>query len=189
MFCNNCGTKLEDGAQFCDNCGAATGATSTVEQKKEINSGKGLLYSTVIIALISAILPFLNWVEVPAINAVSSWLGGSNSAASYSLFGYIFAGASDSLLATIIILVLAVVAVVSVIFNAMYCVKAFKGKPNSGKYGKTGSILLLIMSILFWIIVGMISLIIKVIKLTPTVYFAIGLSIANIVLIKKLKKN
>lgn len=189
MFCNNCGTKLEDGTKFCDNCGAATGATSTASEKKEIDSGKGLLYSTIIIALVNAILPFLKWVEVPALNTLSSWFGGSSEAASYTLFGYIFAGVSDSTIATIVILVLALVALVSVIFNALYCVKAFQGKTNVSKYAKTGSITLLIMSVLFWAIVGLISLIIKVIKLTSTVYVAIILSIVNLVLIKKLKKN
>jgi len=116
MFCNNCGTKLEDGTKFCDNCGAATGATSTAAEKKEIDSGKGLLYSTIIIALVNAILPFLKWVEVPALNTLSSWFGGSSEAASYTLFGYIFAGVSDSTIATIVILVLALVALVSVMW-------------------------------------------------------------------------
>lgn len=187
MFCNNCGAKLEEGTKFCDNCGTATGAS--VELKKTIESGKGLLFATIAIALINAIIPFLHWVEVPALNTFSSWFGGSSTAASYTLFGYIFAGVSDSTIATIVILALAVVSLVSVIFNAIYCVKAFQGKPGSEKYGKMGSILLLIMSALFWIIVGIISLVIKVIELTSTVYVAIILSIANIVLIKKLKKN
>lgn len=189
MFCNNCGAKLEEGTKFCDNCGAATGATSTVEQKNKIDSGKGLLYATIIMALISAILPFLKWVEVPALNTLSSWFGGSSDAASYTLFGYILAGDSDSTVATIVILILALVSLVSVIFNALYCIKAFQGKVGSEKYGTIGSILLLVMSVLFWVIVGTISLVIKVIKLTSTVYVAIIFSIANIVMIKKLKKN
>lgn len=189
MFCNNCGTKLEEGMKFCDNCGAVTGVTSDVEEKKAIDSEKGLLYTTIIMALIGAILPFLKWVEVPALNTLSSWFGGSSDAASYTLFGYIFAGVSDSTIATVVILVLALVSLVSVIFNAMYCIKAFQGKHGSEKYGKMGSVLLLIMSVLFWIIVGIISHIIKVIELTSTVYVAIILSIANIILINKLKKN
>lgn len=188
MFCNNCGAKIEEGKKFCESCGSAVEKTS-VEQVKTEESGKGLLFATIAVALINAIIPFLHWVEVPALNTLSSWFGGSSDAASYTLFGYIFAGQSDSVIATIVILILALISLVSVIFNVAYCVKAFQGKSGSEKYGNTGSILLLVMAILFWVIVGTISLIIKVIKLTSTVYAAIVLSIANIVLIKKLKKN
>lgn len=187
MFCNNCGAKIEEGTKFCDNCGTATG--TSIELKKAKDTGDGLLFATIAIALINAIIPFLHWVEVPALNTFSSWLGGSDTAASYTLFGYIFAGVSDSTIATIVILVLALVSLVSVIFNAIYCVKAFQRKNGVEKYGRIGSVLLLIMSVLFWIIVGIISLIIKVIELTSTVYVAIILSITNIVLIKKLKKK
>jgi hypothetical protein len=33
MFCEHCGTKLEDGAQFCQNCGNKIADTSTAPQK------------------------------------------------------------------------------------------------------------------------------------------------------------
>lgn len=192
MFCNNCGVNLEDGAKFCDNCGAAAGAASTVNEsytENKANSGKGLLYATIIIALISAVLPFLHWVEVPALNTLSAWFGGSSDAASYTLFGYIFAGVSDSVVATAVICILAIASMISVIFNVIYCVKAFLGKVNAEKYASVGAVILLIMAVLFWVIVGLIALIIKVIKLTSTVYVAIILPIVNLVLINKLKKN
>lgn len=189
MFCNNCGAKLEEKTKFCDHCGAAVDIASHDKKKTQmIDLSKGLLFATIAIALINAIIPFLHWVEIPALNTFSSWLGGSSTAASYTLFGYIFAGESDSTIATIVIFVLALIALVSVVFNVLYCVKAFQGKNGAEKYGKTGSILLLIMSVLFFTVVGLISLIIKVIKLTSAVYISIVFSIVNIVLINKLKK-
>lgn len=35
MFCSQCGTKLNDTARFCSNCGAACGTAAPVSEKKE----------------------------------------------------------------------------------------------------------------------------------------------------------
>ena len=38
MFCEHCGTKIEDGAQFCQSCGKKTGSSSShISDKKEFH--------------------------------------------------------------------------------------------------------------------------------------------------------
>ena len=198
-FCSKCGIQLNDNVKFCSGCGNNVSGDALSDLKKSITSGipfslsskNNLLYATVIVAAINAVLPFFNWISVPILNAFSSWVGGGSNAASYSLFGYIFATGqfSSSGGTAIFILLLAILAFVGVIFNALFVYKTLAKKDKNYKYGTMGSIVLLIVTALFIVVVGLISAILKVIELTAAPWFALVFSIANLVLVKRLKKN
>ena len=187
MFCNNCGAKLEAGTKFCDKCGNAV--EGKLEVKKDFDKSKAVVFATVLISILNAILPFLKWIQVPMFNALSSWMGGRSDIASYNLFGYILSGNSDSFIVTIIMIVLALIALASVLFNIIYAIKTIIGKTDAKNKGIIGSVLLLIMSVLFFVVAGLVQLILKFITMTSTVYVAIILSILNIVLLKNKKTN
>lgn len=195
MFCKQCGKELPAGALECPNCAAGTEenpspAKNTDTAVKPVTNPNTFRYVSGAVALACAILPFLHWVEVPILNSLTSFFGGSGEECSYSLFGYVFsvfANSSNDMTMALIMLVFAVVALISSVINAIYAVKCFIGK-TSLKLGKTGSVILLIMSIIFLIVVGLIAAIFKIISLTFTVYVAIAMPIANIIIIKQLKK-
>lgn len=194
MFCNNCGKQIEDGLKFCEGCGATqvqAGTANSFVKTLNLQAKSGLFYATVIIAAISVVLPFCKWIEVPLFNNLSSFFGGSSNVASYSLFGYIISLGNLPINRTeaVIILFLALIALIAIIFNATFIIKAFGGKANYFKYGTIGSIIMIIMSSLFIVVVGLVSAILKVISITAISWFALALAITNIVLIKKLKKE
>lgn len=193
MFCKNCGAKIEDGVTACTNCGTAvTNQPDTAPtQTKSAANGKTLTYVSVALALISAVLPFLKWVEIPMLNNLSAFFGGGGNEASFSLFGYIFSSGNYSTDAsvTVVMLVFAIIAFISVIFNVIYAVKALTKKAKATKWGTMGGILLFIMSVLFLIVIGLMSSILKVISMTATVYISAVISLVNIILLRTIKKS
>lgn len=177
MYCGKCGKEIPDGARFCDNCHA--------EPKSP-----AMKYVSVVLAILSVILPFLKWLEVPVAKGLYSMFGMADQTPTFSLFGYLFAGnqyQSDTV--WWVMIVIALIAFIGIVFNLIYAVKALRNKPNYYKYGTMGAIILTIMSVLFILIVGLMSLILKVIKLSAMPYVTLAVSIANIVIIKKLKKQ
>lgn len=197
MFCKNCGKELPNGAAQCPDCTAvctdnpSSAKTASVTEKTVTNT-KTLRFISGAVAMACAILPFLHWVEVPILNSITSFLGGSGKESSYSLFGYIlsdFAASSNDMTMALIILAFGIIALISSVINVIYAIKCFTGNKTSLKLGKAGSVILLIMSILFLIVIGLIAAIFKIISLTFAVYVAIALPIANIIIIKQIKKT
>ena len=175
MYCEKCGKETLNNTRLCEECG------------KQAN--KPMLYVSVAMAVLEAIMPFFKWLEVPVANSLYSMFGMGQEAPAFSLFGYIFAGSQyQSGAVFAITTALAVTAFIGIIFNVIYIIKALKGKPKNHKYGTAGAIILLIVSALFIIIVGLICLILKIFSMTAAPYIMFAVSIANIILIKKLKK-
>lgn len=178
MYCENCGKEVPNGVRYCDACYHAK------------NQNPAMKYISVALAVAGVILPFLKWLEVPVAQGLYSMFGMGGEAPTFSLFGYIFVGSqyqSDSVY--YVMLIIALIAFIGIIFNLIYAVKAFLNKPKCYKYGTIGSIILTVMSVLFIVIVGLMSLILKVIKLSAMPYITLAVSIANIVVVKKLKRG
>lgn len=176
MYCQKCGKEIPDGARLCDEC---------VGRKRQ-----PIQYVSIALAVLGVILPFLKWLEVPVAKGLYSMLGMGNETPTFSLFGYIFAGSqyqSDKIY--FVMLGIAAVALVGIIFNLIYIIKAPKNKPGHYKYGTVGSVILMIMSILFIVIVGMSAAILQIMKLTAMPYIMLAASIANIIIIRKIKKG
>lgn len=177
MYCEKCGKEITDGTRFCDECKAKP-------------QNQTMKYVSVGLAVLGVILPFLKWLEVPVAQGLYSMFGMGDQTPTFSLFGYLFAGSqyqTDTVYTVMI--VIALIALIGIIFNVVYSVKALKNKPKCYKYGTIGAIILTIMSILFIVIVGLMSAILKVIKLSAMPYVTLAVSVANIVVIKKLKKE
>lgn len=177
MNCKNCGRETVNGAELCESCNG----------KKTANVSR---YISIALAILGVVLPFLNWLEVPIANGLYSLFGMSEQVPKFSLFGYIFSSSqyqSDSVF--VVMLIIALIALIGIIFNALYAAKALKNNAKSLKYGTAGAVILTVMSAMFIVIVGLMAAILKVIKLTATPYITLAVSVANIIVIKKLKKQ
>ena len=79
MFCKECGTKIDDGAKFCSNCGTST---SPIEAEKKSTYDSGL-------PLITARPVFIPWVAVASVIPIqifmTIWVGGFFGG--FSMFG------------------------------------------------------------------------------------------------------
>jgi membrane protein YdbS with pleckstrin-like domain len=79
MFCRQCGTKLDDDARFCSNCGTAT-AAAPAEKKKSYDTG---------LPIITAKPVFIPWVTVASVIPIqifmTIWAGGFFGG--FSMFG------------------------------------------------------------------------------------------------------
>ncbi len=171
------GKEIFTNARFCEECG-----------RKPVS--KPMLYTSVVLAVLGVILPFLNWLEVPVAKSLHSLFGMEDQTPAFSLFGYIFAGNQyQDGVAFVITTAIALIAFVSVIFNIVYIITALTNKPKNHKYGTAGSIILMIVSILFIVFVGLMCLIFKIFKLTSMPYITLAVSIVNVIIIKKLKKS
>ncbi len=177
MYCKNCGKEIPNDKVICDECGGS--------------SQNGIIkYVSIVLAVLNAVLPFFKWLEVPVANSLYSMFGMAQETPTFSLFGYIFSGSryqDDKVYA--VMLVIAFIALIGIVLNAIYVVKLFNNKPKCCKYGTIGAIILMIMSILFILTVGLTSAILKVIKLTAVPYVTLAVSITNIIIVKKLKKQ
>lgn len=142
------------------------------------------------LAVLCVILPFFNWLRVPLAAGLYSMFGMSEESAGHSLFGYIFAGSTyqdDTMV--LIMTCLALFALIGIILNVVYIVKALTNKEKRFKYGTMGAVIINIMSVLFIVIVGLSSWLLKVMELTAVPYITWAVTIVNLVLIKRLKKQ
>ena len=175
MYCEKCGKETLNEKQICDEC-----------DKNNVI----LSYISVALAILGIILPFIKWLEVPVAQGLYSMFGMAQETPTFSLFGYIFAGSQyQSGIVYAITMILALVALIGIIFNVIYVVKTFKKKEKIYKYGSVGSGILTIVSAVFIVIVGLSAMILKVIKLTATPYITLAVSIANLIVIKKMKRG
>jgi len=175
MYCEKCGKETLNEKQICDEC-----------NKKNVF----MSYISVALAILGIILPFVKWIEVPVAQGLYSMFGMAQETPTFSLFGYIFAGSQyQSGIVYTITMILALVALVGIVFNVVYAVKTLKKKGKSYKYGSIGATILTIVSSAFIIIVGLSALILKVIKLTAMPYITLAVSIANMMIIKRMKRG
>ena len=177
MYCEKCGKEIPEGTRFCESCGGKT-------------QNNVMRYVSIILSALSVVLPFLSWLEVPVAKGLYSLFGMEQETPTFSLFGYIFAGNQYQNEKTfLVIAAIALVAFIGIIINVVYVIKSLKNTPKSFKYGTIGAVILTIVSFLFILIVGLTAAIFKIMKLTVMPYLTLAVSIANIVVIKKLKKQ
>lgn len=151
---------------------------------------KLLGYVSMVIAALSALMPFFKWIKVPVAQGLYSLFGMDSSDAAFSLFGYIFSNSNYQSDAVFYVsFVLALVALVGIIFNVVYVVKSLGNNEKRFKFGTLGAIIMNIVSLLFIMIVGTSAAVFKVIKLTYAPYITLALTIANLVVIKMIKKE
>lgn len=175
--CEKCGKEVSEGSYLCERCS---------EEKKS----KPWHYVSIVLAALCSIFPFLDWIEIPIMAGLYSFLGMSQEATRFSLFGYILSGSQyQDGTVLFVTAILALIAVVGIIFNLVFIAKMAKRNLKCYKYGTIGAVIMLVMSALFILIVGLIALVLKVIKLTYVPYFLFLCSIANIVIIKRVKKR
>lgn len=162
-----------------------------MDYEKNEQKGLGIMeWISIALTILSVIMPFLNWIEVPIVAGLYSFFGMSSEPTKFSLFGYIFAGSNNQNTTVFLItLIIALIAFVGVILNFVYMIKAFKKAEKRYKYGTLGAVIMNIVSIMFIVIVGLTAVILKVIELTLAPYFMLAISIVNIIIIKNLKKN
>lgn len=216
MFCENCGKEIKEGQQFCGGCGRkqdeGEGKQRSVNQRSYVsgqtnstvnvgNAGeqirgdfqkeKGLVYGSIILSLFCSIAPLLKWITIPLYDTLSNWVTGDDSLSAYSLFGYLVAsdtGSTDKMV-SIVIFILAILAVIGMAFNIIYIAKSFTQKDKRFRYGTMGAWIMLILSLLFLIVVGGMSIILRIIKITFIPWLVLVLSIANLVIIRKIKRQ
>lgn len=178
MLCEKCGKEIADGMRLCNDCASLQ------------NQSKGLRYASIILAALGVILPFLHWLEVPVAKGLYSMFGMGEETPGFSLFSYIFAGSQyQNGVVFLVMMLLALITLIGIIFNVIYIVKSLRNKPKCYKYGTIGAIILTVMSVLFIIVVGLMSLVLQIIKLTAVPYVMLAVVIANIVVVKMLKKK
>lgn len=219
MFCPKCGTENKDGNAFCQNCGAdmrqtgqapgtpagnkaggGAGAASQLQDMVRKVQGSGtaarvpIFYITAAIAAIQALMPFMKWFEIPSFNSLSSFLGGSSSAASFSLFGLLFNGGSlgsvgGNAMISLISLLLCLFAFLGSVFDIIYIAKGFPQKKGYYKYGKIASVMLLIISLLFAITFGLVAAASSgAFKVKAAPWIVVVTAIANLILIGQVKR-
>ncbi len=178
MYCEKCGKEIPEGTRLCSECASQN------------SKSKGMFYASIILAVLGVILPFFAWLKVPGAQGLYSMFGMQSETPAFSLFGYIFAGSQyQSGVVFLVMMVLALAAFIGIIFNVIYVIKALQKKPKICKYGTVGATILTIMSVLFIVVVGLMCFILKIFKLTAVPYIMLITAIANIVVIKKLKKK
>ena len=178
MVCEKCGKEIEEGARFCEECKAV----------KPQNTY--LILISILLSACNVILPFLSWVKVPVMSGIYSMLGMNTGATRFSLFKYIFSGSdyqSDSVQK--VIWIIAVIAVIGIVLNLVYIIKAFKKTPKCTKYGTWGAVISIIISCIFIVEAGLTSAIVQVIKMTAVPYIFLISGIANVIVIKSIKKS
>lgn len=209
MYCEKCGSQMADNQMYCENCGAkaehlqgtvpgnsptmGAGDNPSVVPNPAIgNERSSLFYAASVLAVLECVLPFLNWLEIPAFNSFNSWFGGSNDIASYSLFGYVGTlgqtGRMDGFNRAIFT-ILAGGGALQIVLNAIFLIKGWSSKRRFYKYGTLATVLMLIVSLVFVTIVGLSTAIVQVVEITFVPWIALAASIANIVVIKKLKRQ
>ncbi|MEG1459412.1 MAG: zinc ribbon domain-containing protein [Acetivibrio sp.] len=197
MYCSKCGKEISDDLKYCSYCGERQEIKENVKKNQKENFGIGQgkemkLYISLGISGLNCILLFFNWMKIPMMNGISNFFNGNDSGSSFSFFGYIFSlnsNTNDSFIVAIVVLVLGILGLLSIILNIAYIVSTLKQRQKHFKYGTIASWILCILSSLFLLIAGLSTAILKVMKMTFAPWLVFALSIANIVLIKKLKKQ
>lgn len=198
MFCKKCGKELGQETAFCPDCGAPVASTGNERQKMPssdsvsdmLKTKSSAFYVTLILAVLECILPFRAWVKVPLYNSIGNFFGAGSDISSYSLFGYIGTiQDNDSMFTSVFILVLCFGTLLGVACNILYIVKGLKGTGRYDRFGRTGALLMTIVALAFLIVMGLDSLIIKLIKITMNPFLLLILSIVNRNLIKSQNKG
>lgn len=206
MYCPKCGAQNAEKNVFCQECGAKLAAEAEQKVNKTgslaakmkpaaqisahtIERRQVIFYVTLVIAALECILPFMKWIKIPMMQSLFG-LFGEQDLPSYSLYGYIgtINDMGNNKVAAIVVLILSLFAIMATIFNIVFLVKGLKRKKGYYKYGRTASVLMLIVSLVFLIILGLLSLILQVIKITIAPWILLVGSVANLVLIGKVKK-
>ncbi len=162
-----------------------------INETKNYKGENKIIYAVnILLSVFTIILPFLKWIKIPVVAGLYSLFGMKESTSYYSLFGYIFAGSnyqSDTIF--YVTMLLALISILGIIFLVIYIVKTINNSKKRYRYGFIGTLILNIVSVLFILVVGLTSAILKVIELTYVPYITLFVTIVNMVLIKKIKKN
>ena len=186
MFCGKCGKEIEEGIAICPGCGSPV-HSSQAGQSPVINTSNtrsSVFYLTLALAVLECVFPFMPWVKVPLYNAIGNFFGASSDISSHSLFGYIGTIQDDSTFTSVVILVLCIGTLVGVVFNVLYIVKGLKNTGKYGKFGRIAALLMCIVSAIFLIVMGLSTLIIRLVKITPIPFLLLVVSFLNGRLIK-----
>lgn len=138
---------------------------------------------TVVLACLCLILPFCTWADVPMADTLYSYLGGSGSISSYSLFSYVFTSVGSTGGGFAIFLFITLILVIAgMVFNLVYVIKFLTKKQGTGFY-LAGAVMLLIGTLIFALFISLTSAVsFGTIHMTVVGWFMIIISIANIVL-------
>lgn len=207
-FCPNCGAPVDPAkARQTTRSSEQTVHADLLNEKVQDFSGRAKnmarnlnesgtrsvwFYVTLVLAVLECILPFQSWVTVPLYNSIGSFFGMGDDISSYSLFGYV--GTLNStpggdMLTIVLVLLLCFGTLITILFNILYIWKGCKNKAGYHKYGSIAAVLMTLISLVFLVVMGFTALIFKVIKITSVPFLALAVSIANIILIGKVKRG
>lgn len=192
MYCKKCGKLNEENSKFCIGCGAQLneelGVLSLKDNvfKDRINIK---LLTSIILSVVSIILPFCTWINAPTIST-SSWSSSiSDLTRGYSLFSYTAAIPFKSGPA-LFLYIISLIAIIAMVFNLIYIIKVLYKKKKQFKFCIIGSAMTLLSSIAFLgIIVSSNGFIQNVITITVIPVIAVVINIINIVITESLKRQ
>lgn len=168
----------------------STKAKSAAQALNESKTRSNLFYITLALAVLECIFPLMSWVTVPLYNSIGQFFGASGDISSYSLFGYLgTVQANGSTFTLLVVLILCIGSLVAMICNVLYIWKGWKNTAGYYKFGRIASLLLVVVSLVFLVVMGFTALILRLIKITFIPFLALAVSILNQHLIKKLKSS
>lgn len=191
MYCKKCGKLNEENSKFCKGCGSLLneelGVLSLKDNVFKDRINIKLLIS-VILSVISIILPFCTWINAPIISS-SSWSNSLANIRGYSIFSYTAAIPFKSKPA-LFFYIISLIAIIAMVFNLIYIIKVLYKKKQQFKFCIIGSAMTLLSSIAFLgIIVSSNGFIQNVITITVIPVIAVVINIINIVITENLKRQ
>ena len=164
--------------------GAVNGVSKSPTDKKLMAT----LFSSFALCILGIIMPFLTWIDIPSlkssfIQGAFEFFGGQGSISSFSIFSYgsfvsKYGRNEDIILSNIFLSIV----VIAMLFYVTYIILGLLKRRCCTAFSLTGSIIMLIMSVLytFVFVVGSSSSYIKI-NLTVVPWLAILFAIANII--------
>lgn len=196
MFCKKCGKENSESTKFCSSCGAPMNEEHddfSLKKMSDKDKSKIAIVISIILSVVSVILPFCTWANVPIADNLYSLFGGKESISSYSLFSYTSAANTYSNSFSVILYIVLFFVIIAIAMDLLFIVKFFMKKTNYLKFSKIGSITMLICSIVFMCVIGLSSAVtFNTINMTSLPWIAILVNIANIIvviIINKLKNQ
>ncbi len=141
-----------------------------------------LLIASAITAVLSAVMPFFTWADVPVADNIYSFFGGEGSISSYSLFTYASTIGSDANFLSAIMGVALLFALFAMVMYGVFVTKVILQKKKCLKFLILGASSMLLVSLIFVLFIGLNSaLTFNLVNMTSTPLIAILLAIVNIV--------
>lgn len=138
-----------------------------------------------ILAALSAGLPFVKWLKVPVVHSLPAVFGAEQS---FSLFGYLFAAKSVCPIeVTWVITGLSVLALIGIICQALYVIQVMRNRGY--QYAFIGAAMLLMASLLFIVTVGTFAAVFKGMTLTIAPGLTFMVAVMSLVLTYRLKQS